>query len=122
MDTTIAEIASNFSRHRFDQTYPFMLDDIEWTQVGGMHARGKDAVVSVCEESAKYLTQVTTTFHHFRVIETNDCVVIDTRAEYVDNQDGPSSVASCDIYDFTNGKLAGITSYAVEIQTGSATA
>jgi ketosteroid isomerase-like protein len=122
MDTKIAEIASNFSRHRFDQTYRFMQDDIEWTQVGGTHARGKDAVVSVCEESAKHLAQVTTTFHHFRVIEADDCVVIDTRAEYVDKQDGSSSVASCDIFDFSNGKLAGVTSYTVELETGSATA
>ena len=52
MDMTIAEIASNFSRHRFDQTYPFMLDDIEWIQVGGADTRGREAVVSLCEESA----------------------------------------------------------------------
>jgi ketosteroid isomerase-like protein len=118
MDTKIAEIASNFSRHRFDETYRFMLEDIEWTQIGGPHARGKDAVVSVCEESARYLTQVTTTFLHFRVIQADDCVVIDSRAEYIDNQDGSSNVASCDIYDFTGGKLAAITSYAVELGTG----
>ncbi len=121
MDTTIAEIARNFSRHRFDQTYPFMLDDIEWIEVGGADTHGKDAVVSLCEESAKYLAQVTTTFLHFRVIEAHDCIVIDTRAEYVDNQDGSSNVASCDIYDFTDGKLATITSYAVGIGTGSTT-
>jgi predicted SnoaL-like aldol condensation-catalyzing enzyme len=118
MDTTITEIATNFSRHRFDQTYRFMLEDIQWTQVGGTLARGKGAVVGVCEESAKYLAQMTTTFHHFRVIEADDCVVIDTRAEYVDDE-GSSNVASCDIYDFTDGKLAAITSYTVELGTGT---
>jgi ketosteroid isomerase-like protein len=117
MDTTITDIANSFSRHRFDETYGFMLDDIEWTQVGGMHTRGKEAVVDVCEGSAKYLAQVRTTFHRFMVIEAASCVVIDARAEYVDDEGGSTSVASCDIYDFTDGKLAAITSYAVELGT-----
>ena len=117
MTSSIVEIASSFSLHRFEQTYRFMLEDVEWTQVGGTHARGKEAVMGVCEESAKYLAQVRTTFHHFRVIEADDCVVIDTRAEYVDDE-GSSIVASCDIYDFTEGKLAAIISYTVELGTG----
>lgn len=120
MSPTITEIASSFSSHRFEEAYPFMLDDVEWTQVGGKHARGKDEVVGVCEESARYLAQVRTTFHQFKVIEADGCVAIDARAEYVDNQDGSSRVASCDIYDFTDGGLAAITSYAVELGTGSA--
>jgi hypothetical protein len=78
------EIAENFSRHRFEQTYRFMLDDIEWTQIGRTLVRGKDDVTGVCEESSKYLASVRTTFHQFEVIEGNDSVVIDTRAEYED--------------------------------------
>jgi limonene-1,2-epoxide hydrolase len=116
MTPTITEIATNFSQHRFADTYPSMLDDIEWTQVGGPHVRGKDDVIGVCEESAKYLVGVWTTFHQFKVIEGNDSVVIDTRADYEDDKAGPSKVASCDIYDFVDGSLAAITSYTVEIE------
>ena len=119
MSPTITEIAKSFSQHRFEETYRFMLDDIEWTQVGSTHTRGTDDVVAVCEESAKYLARVRTTFHQFKVIEADSCVVIDSRAEYVDDE--ASTVASCDIYDFTGGNLAAITSYTVELGAGSAT-
>lgn len=115
MSPTISEIAESFSRHRFADTYRFMLDDIEWMQVGGTLVRGKDDVVRVCEESAKYLAQVRTDFHQFKIIEADNCVVIDSRAEYVDDEDGSSMVASCDIYDFAGGSLAAITSYTVEL-------
>lgn len=115
MSATIAEIAESFSRHRFVETYPSMLDDLEWTQVGGTHVRGKDDVVALCEESANYLAGVRTTFHRFKLIEASDRVVIDSRAEYVDDDGGSSRVASCDIYDFAGGKLAAITSYTVEL-------
>lgn len=103
MSPTITEIARSFSRHDFAEKYPFMLDDIGWTQIGGTRARMKDDVVSVCEESAKYLAQVRTTFHQFKVIESDSCVVIDTRAEYVDNENASSRVGSTDIYEFTGG-------------------
>lgn len=119
MNPTIAELAESFSRHRFAETYPSMLDDLEWTQVGGTHVRGKDAVVAVCEDSAKYLAKVRTTFHRFKLIEAADCVVIDSRAEYVDDDGGSSTVASCDIYDFDGGKLAAITSYVVGLGSES---
>jgi hypothetical protein len=116
LSPSISEIAESFSRHRFAETYRFMLDEIEWTQVGGTRARGKDEVVAICEESAKYLTGVTTTFHRFKVIESADCVVIDSRANYVDEEGGSSTVASCDIYDFSDGVLSTITSYTVELE------
>jgi ketosteroid isomerase-like protein len=118
MDPTITEMATNFSRHRFEEVYPFMLDDIQWTLVGGKDVRGRDAVVAICDEITKELANVKTTFHRFRVVEAGDCVVIDSRAEYVAG-DGSSSVASCDIYDVAEGRLAAITSYTLEISTGT---
>jgi hypothetical protein len=42
--------------------------------------------------------------------------VIDSRAEYVDGDGESSHVASCDIYEFIDGKVAAITSYAVEVE------
>jgi hypothetical protein len=47
MDPTITGIATSFSRHRFEEAYPLMFDDIEWTLVGGTDAHGKDAVSGV---------------------------------------------------------------------------
>jgi hypothetical protein len=58
-------------------------------------------------------------------VAAENCVVIDSRAEYVDAEgessvdaEGESShIASCDIYDFSDGSLAAITTYAVEIDS-----
>jgi hypothetical protein len=41
MSHTIAETAEAFSRHRFEETYPFMLDEAEWTLAGAEQVRGK---------------------------------------------------------------------------------
>ena len=57
---------------------------------------------------------VTTDFLKFRTVVTDDCVVIDSLAEYTDKEEKTSRVASCDIYDFTNGKVSEISSYTVE--------
>ena len=90
-----------------------MLDDIEWTQVGGTHTRGKNAVVGVCEESSKYLAGVRTTFHRFKVMEAGDGVV-----STVEPSTSPRTVVLDGRFlrldDFAGGKLAAITSYTVE--------
>jgi hypothetical protein len=54
MSPTISEIAEAFSRHEFDRTFPHMDDDIEWTQIGEGHIRGKADVVTTCERSNEY--------------------------------------------------------------------
>ena len=49
-----------------------------------------------------------------------NCVVIDSRAEYVDADGESSQVASCDIYDFIDGSLAAITTCALELDSSAA--
>jgi hypothetical protein len=49
------------------------------------------------------------------LLVTDDCVVVDSVAEYTDKKEKTSHVASCDIYDFINGKVSQITSYTVEV-------
>ena len=115
---TLIEIAEAFSRHRFEETVPHMLDDLEWTLVGERRIVGKADVVAACRESAGYLADVRTTFDAFKVVANEGSVVIDSRAEYLDRDGEASHVASCDIYDFVDGRLAGITSYTVELSPG----
>jgi hypothetical protein len=116
MSPTIAETAEAFSRHRFEETYPFMLDEAEWTLVGAEQVRGKPDIVRVCQESASDLENTRASFSRFKIITTDDCVVIDSRAEYVEDNGESSHVASCDIYEFIDGNIAAITSYAVEVE------
>jgi ketosteroid isomerase-like protein len=117
---TITEIAEAFSRHEFDRTFPHMDDDIEWMQIGEGHIQGKADVVTACERSSEYLAGVRTTFNKFRIVAAENSVVIDSRAVYLDAEGESSDVASCDIYDFIDGSLAAITTYAVEIDSSTA--
>lgn len=108
-------IASAFSSHKFASTYGYLANDIEWTVIGERVIRGKADIVKTCEDSAAYLSNVKTTFLKFRTFAGESSVVIDSLAEYVDEQDEKSVVASCDIYEFDGEYLTAITSYAVEI-------
>jgi limonene-1,2-epoxide hydrolase len=115
MEVTNEQIAEAFSHHDFEATYPYLTDDVRWNIVGERLVEGKEQVIAVCRESAAYLRGVTTDFVKFRTVVTDDCVVVDSVAEYTDKEEKTSNVASCDIYDFTNGKVSEITSYTVEV-------
>jgi hypothetical protein len=81
---------------------------------------GQVDVVTTCERSSEYLAGVRTTFSRFKIVAAENCVVIDSRAEYVDAEGESSHVASCDIYDFSDGSLTAITTYAVELDSSAA--
>jgi hypothetical protein len=72
------------------------------------------------QRSSEYLAGVRTTFSRFKIVAAENCVVIDSRAEYVDAEGESSQVASCDIYDFSDGSLAAMSSYAVELVSSDA--
>jgi SnoaL-like domain len=115
MELTGEQIAEAFSRHDFEASYPYLADDIRWNIVGERLVEGKENVISVCRESAEYLTGVTSDFRRFRKVITDDCVVVDSVAEYTDKEGEQSRVASCDLYGFTNGNVSEITSYTVDL-------
>ena len=115
MSLTITQIAEAFSRHEFEKTYPYLLDTIEWNLVGNQQTNGHENVIKSCQQSADYLASVTTTFSQFTVIVDGTHAVIDSLAEYVDDQQNKTCIASCDIYEFIGGKLAKITSYSVDV-------
>jgi SnoaL-like protein len=116
VELTNEQISEAFSHHDFEAAYPCLADDVRWNIVGQRRVEDKEKVIAVCRESAAYLTDVATNFVKFRTVVTDDCVVIDSVAEYTDREEQLSYVASCDIYDFTNGKVSEITSYTVEVE------
>ena len=121
MNQRIEHIARAFSGHDFEAVYPYLADDIEWSLVGERDVIGKAAVIETCDQSASYLSEVTTEFQRFKVLVGDDWAVIDSLAEYTDRKGEVSVVASCDIYDFDDGILFAITSYNVALD-GSASA
>ena len=108
-DLTTEQIARAFSSHRFEVALPHLTDDIVWTLVGTDPVMGRKAVKKTCEKTADYLADVTTEFQRFR------SVVVDTLARYTEADGDVSVVASCDIYDFVDGRVTEIVSYTVEL-------
>jgi SnoaL-like domain len=108
------QIAERFSSHRFAETYDYLSLDVRWSAVGGPATVGRDAVIAACEASSAELASTTTTFRSFRSVVGADAVVVDAVAEYREPE-GTSIVSSCDLYDFADGLVVAITSYAVEL-------
>ena len=115
MDLTIKQIAEAFSGHDFAPVYPYLLDTIQWNLVGSERIIGKESVIRTCQESAAYFDTVTTTFVHVDVLTGDDFVVIDSLADYTDAEQQTTRIASCDMYRFTDGKVAAITSYTTDV-------
>jgi ketosteroid isomerase-like protein len=112
-------IARAFSEHRFDEALGFLAKDVRWTIVGYMVLEGADAVRQTCRETAASLEDTTTTYDRCVVADAADVVVVDTFARY-SGPGGVTAVASCDIYEFVGEEITEITSYAVEVDPGSA--
>lgn len=110
-------IAEAFSRHRFDEAYPYLHEDVRWTLVGDRELVGRDEVTATCARSAAYLAGVTSTFRRVRVVGEDSCVVVDCQVDYAE-EGGTSRVSSCDLYEFTDGRLTSITSYTVQLTSG----
>ena len=109
-------VAEAFSGHRFRETYPHLTSDVTWVARGASPTVGRDAVIAACDAAAEELGQLTTEFLTFRTVAEVDTVAVETVGRYVEADGGTSYVASCDLYDFVDGKLARIVSYASEIQ------
>jgi ketosteroid isomerase-like protein len=118
MSTSLRQIAEAFSSHRFTETFPHLAPDVRWVSVGGSTVEGRDAVVDACTSAATELADVTTDFTRFLTVVGTEAVTVDAVGRYVDPDGQVSVVSSCDVYEFTDGVLATITSYAVELPTG----
>jgi len=112
---TPTQIAEAFCRHRFAETYPYMADDIRWNNLGADMLIGRAAVINRCTESAKYLETVTTTILKLEIYRAENCVIVEGAAQYQDGNNQISSVASCDIFKFSEGQLVDISSYVIEL-------
>lgn len=114
MSSGVYQIAEAFSSHRFVDTYPYMADEIKWDIVGREELMGREAVIDRCDKSAKFLETVSTIITKLKINRAETFVVVEGGAQFQDQEDQSSSVASCDVYQFSDGRLVEITSYNVE--------
>ena len=113
--TSNRAVAEAFSRHRFTETYDHLAPDVTWLASGGSDTVGRDAVIAACDSSADELARMSTELLTVRVVAEGDTVVVETVGRYSE-QEEESFVASVDLYDFVDGALTRIVSYAVEIE------
>ena len=115
MSLDIYQIAEAFSSHRFAVTYPYMADEIKWNIVGREELMGREAVIARCDKSAKFLETVSATITKLKINRAETCVVVEGAAQFQDQENQTSSVASCDVYQFSDERLVEISSYVIEL-------
>jgi len=115
MSLNIDQIAEAFCSYRFVVTYPYMADDIQWNIVGREELIGREAVIDRCNKSAKFLESVSATITKLKIKRAETFVVVEGAAQFQGLENQASSVASCDVLQFSDGRLVEITSYVVEL-------
>ena len=115
MSLDIHQIAEAFCSYRFAVAYPYMADEIKWNIVGKEELVGREAVIDRCDKSAKFLETVSTISTKLKINRAETCVVVEGAAQFQDQENQTSSVASCDVFQFSDGRLVEITSYVIEL-------
>jgi hypothetical protein len=115
MGLDIHQIAETFCNWKFTLTYPYMADGIKWNIIGREELVGREAVIAHCEKSARFLETVAPTSPKLKIYRAENRVIVEGSARFIDQENQVSSVASCDIFQFSDGRLVGITSYVIEL-------
>ena len=112
------DIARAFSTHRFEETYEHLDDDVRWIIPGGSGLDGRAAVIEACRATAADLRSTRVDLDRLVVAgpaATDGAVAVDTVTRYSGPDGDTSMVSSCDVYEFRQGRVITITTYAVEL-------
>ncbi len=115
MSLNIAQIAEAFCSHRFVETYPYMAERVRWNIIGREELIGREAVIERCDAAAKFLETISPTITKLKIHRTGDTVVVEGAAQFQDQENQTSGVASCDVFQFSDGRLIEITSYVIDL-------
>ena len=115
MSLDFDQIAEAFCSYRFAVTYPYMADEIKWSIVGREELVGREAVIDQCDKSAKLLETVSATITKLKIIRAGTHVIVEGAAQFQDQENQISGVASCDVFQFLDGRLVQITSYVIDL-------
>jgi hypothetical protein len=109
------QITEAFCSYRFAVTYPYMAAEIKWNIVGREELLGREAVIARCDNSANFLATVSPTITKLKIYRAATCVIVEGAAQFQDQEHQTSSVASCDVFQFSEERLVEITSYVIEL-------
>ena len=110
------QIAEAFCSHRFAETFPYMADEIKWNVIGREELIGREAVITQCDKAVKFLETVSTTSLKLKIYHAETRVIVEGAAQFQDKENQTSSVASCDVFQFSDGQLTKITSYVIDLK------
>ena len=115
---TVKHLAEAFSSHRFDEVYDHLAEDARWILPGHDPVVGKAAIVAACRDAAAEFAELEATeFTRFVSVADDATAAVDVIAHYVAKDGSVSTVSSADVYEADgNGRIAAITSYAVELE------
>ena len=116
MSLNMDQIAEAFCSHRFIETFPYMADEIKWNNIGREELIGREAVIDQCGKAAKFLETVSSTITKLKIYRAEPFVIVEGAAQFQDQENQTSSVASCDVFRFLGGRLVEITSYVIDLK------
>jgi hypothetical protein len=93
-----------------------MADDIKWNIIGRDELFGRAAIIEKCSESTKFLETVTGSLTRLDTHLAGERVIVEGAAQFRDQDDKLSRVASCDIFRFSEERLVEITSYVIDLR------
>ncbi len=114
MSLTIEQIAEAFCSYRYTEIFPCMADGIKWNIIGTDEFVGRETVIAQCNNAAKFLETVSPTITKQKIHRAEACVIVEGAAQFRDRDNQISMVASCDIFQFSDGRLVEITSYVID--------
>lgn len=92
-----------------------MADEIKWNMIGREELIGREAVIEHCNKSSKFLETVSSTITKLKTYRVENYVILEGAAQFQDQENQTSSVASCDVFHFSDGRLVEITSYVIDL-------
>lgn len=104
MNLKIDQIAEAFCSWRFAETYPCMAEEIKWNMVGRAELVGRAEIIARCTDAAKFLETVTDTLTQLKIHRAGTCVIVEGAAQFQDQENQTSRVASCDNFQFSDGR------------------
>ena len=75
----------------------------------------REEITACYKAAAKFLEPVSSTITKLKFYRAENNVVVEGAALFQHSGNQTSSVASCDVFEFSEGRLVGINSYVIEL-------
>ena len=70
---------------------------------------GREAVIDRCDESAKFHELVSATITKLKISRAETLIVVEGAVQFQNEENITSSVVSCDVFQFSDGRFVEIT-------------